>query len=62
VRRILRLVRRRIGALWQGLRVLSGDAAWETYVRRCQGHPELDRKQFYLERMQHKYRRPCRCC
>ena len=52
----------RLLELWHGLRVLSGDAAWEEYVARCDGRPELDRKTFYLHRMQHKYRRPCRCC
>ena len=62
VRRLLHNVRLRIAVIWKGLRALSGDAAWEVYVERCVGRPQLSREAFYLDRVQHKYHRPCRCC
>jgi len=48
---------------------MSGDAAYDVYLRhwrRCgaagQTQGLLTRKEFYLERIQQRYRTPSRCC
>jgi uncharacterized short protein YbdD (DUF466 family) len=48
---------------------MSGDAAYDVYVQHCQrsGGPKesqkvLTREEFYLERIQQRYRTPNRCC
>ena len=55
--------------LWWGFRQMSGDAAYDVYVQHCQrsGGPKesqkvLTREEFYLERIQQRYRTPNRCC
>jgi uncharacterized short protein YbdD (DUF466 family) len=55
--------------LWWGYRQMSGDAAYDLYVqhwrRRCPAEePQvlLTRQEFYLERIQQRYRTPSRCC
>lgn len=48
---------------------MSGDAAYDVYLRhwrRCGAAEKtqrlLTRKEFYLERIQQRYRTPSRCC
>ncbi|MGA8103678.1 MAG: YbdD/YjiX family protein [Candidatus Acidiferrales bacterium] len=55
--------------LWWGFRQMSGDAAYDVYLRhwrRCGAAEKtqrlLTRKEFYLERIQQRYRTPSRCC
>ena len=55
--------------LWWGFRQMSGDAAYDVYLQHCRrcGPGEetqrlLTRKEFYLERIQKRYRTPSRCC
>jgi uncharacterized short protein YbdD (DUF466 family) len=56
----------RMHALWQALRALVGDDAYEKYCEhrgRC--HPEaalLDRRAFYLARLEQKWSGVTRCC
>jgi uncharacterized short protein YbdD (DUF466 family) len=53
-------------ALWQFLRALTGDDAYERYVlhgSRVAGHESpLSASEFYLRRLEHKYSGPSRCC
>lgn len=46
---------------WRALRVLTGDAAYDTYLARA-GESPLSREAFYLDRLQRRYRGPSRCC
>ncbi len=57
--------------LWRWLREISGDAAYETYVRsherRClnaasQAQGVLTREQFYLDALRRRYSGVSRCC
>jgi len=49
--------------LWQLVRTVSGDAAYEHYVAtRNDAEPLLSPGEFYHRRMERKYSRPCRCC
>jgi uncharacterized short protein YbdD (DUF466 family) len=55
--------------LWWGFRQMSGDAAYDVYLRHwrsCGATEEtprlLTRGEFYLERIQQRYRTPSRCC
>jgi uncharacterized short protein YbdD (DUF466 family) len=57
-----RLVRRALAAGWRALRLWSGDAAYDVYVRRSGGAPRLSREAFYLETIRRRYERPNRCC
>lgn len=62
----LHLARARIGALWQYLRRVSGDDAYERYVahlRAC--HPDatpLSAGEYFRRRHEEKWSRPSRCC
>jgi uncharacterized short protein YbdD (DUF466 family) len=53
-------------ALWQGLRAVSGDDAYERYlVHLAQAHPgavPLSRRAFYLEEERRKWSGINRCC
>ncbi len=53
-------------ALWQALRTLSGDDAYERYLaHHAQAHPgvaPLSRRSFYLEEQQRKWSGINRCC
>ncbi len=55
-----------IHSLFDSLREVTGDAAYEKYLHHCrQHHPEimpLDRKAFYDQRMQQKWSGISRCC
>jgi hypothetical protein len=48
--------------LWRRLREWSGDAAYETYLARAGDGKPLDRRAFYLDSLDRRYRRPNRCC
>lgn len=51
---------------WRLLRALSGDDAWEHYLRHCrQAHPDRplpDRRTFEAERLERKWSGISRCC
>jgi hypothetical protein len=52
-----------LGLLWWWLREVSADAAYENYLRRASGTPEvLSAEQFFLSRLKRKYSRVSRCC
>jgi len=54
-----------VGKLWQAIREWSGDAAYETYVRRAgrqHAGQVLSREEFYVEQLKRKYSRVSRCC
>jgi uncharacterized short protein YbdD (DUF466 family) len=52
--------------LWQLLRALSGDDAYERYcvhhAHRHRGQPRLSRRAFYLAEQQRKWSGVSRCC
>ena len=49
--------------LWSFIRELSGDSAYETYLRRASGAaPPLTRAAFFRDRLARQYERPDRCC
>lgn len=53
-----------IRALWSWLRAVSGDSAYESYVRRARpkGAALLSREAFYLETLRRRYSTIDRCC
>jgi uncharacterized short protein YbdD (DUF466 family) len=59
---------RRLKRLWQGLRTLSGEDAYERYLAHWRDHhgaadgPPLDRKTFYKRRLDRKWSGVNRCC
>ncbi len=60
--RAWRHLKRAARAAWRAVRTWSGDAAYEDYLARAgEGRP-LDRKRFYLESLERRYRTPNRCC
>lgn len=48
-------------ALWRWLRAVSGDSAYEAYLRRA-GPVPLSREAFYLEALHRRYSSINRCC
>jgi len=48
--------------LWSWLRQVSGDAAYENYLRRAAAAAPLTRTQFYLDSVRRQYSTPSRCC
>jgi uncharacterized short protein YbdD (DUF466 family) len=52
--------------LWLGIREWCGDSAYERYVQAQTTKPEKSRlltpAEFYVERVNHRYSRPNRCC
>lgn len=62
------LVRRALRRTWWYLRQLSGDAAYENYLRSrrgpeaAAGAPPAAPAEFYLESLARRYSRPNRCC
>jgi len=52
------------GAVWQWLRGAAGEHAYPSYLHHAQKHGDqpLTAKEFYLENIQRKYKRPNRCC
>lgn len=66
---LLTKTKRTLVSLWEGLRELTGDNAYEKYVERLQakepGCPLLTREEFYQQRMEKKFNdkdNPSRCC
>lgn len=53
-----------IKRLWWFVRRLSGDDAYEEYLRShaCDSHPPLTRREFYLREQESKWSRIQRCC
>ncbi|MET0984738.1 MAG: CstA-like transporter-associated (seleno)protein [Steroidobacteraceae bacterium] len=58
-------MRSRIATFWRALRQLTGDDAYDRYLRahssRC-GRPLLSRRDFYAQREQSKWSSIQRCC
>ena len=57
----------RLKPLWQIIRTLSGDDAYERYLAHWRDHHDgegapLDRKTFYKQRQERKWNRINRCC
>ena len=50
--------------LWSWVRQVSGDSAYETYLRAAAGTlgKPLTRSQFYLDSVRRQYSTPSRCC
>ena len=59
-------IRWALRAFWRGLREWCGDAAYELYLdsrtTRESAQPRLTPAEFYVERVNHRYSRPNRCC
>lgn len=52
-----------LALLWWWLRQVSGDAAYENYLRRASDTPDvLSAEQFFLGQLKRKYSRANRCC
>ena len=50
-----------LGAFWSWLRAVSGDSAYEAYLRKA-GPVPLSREAFYLEALHRRYSTISRCC
>ncbi len=59
---VWRELKRALRAAWRAVRVWSGDAAYEADLARAREEPRLDRKSFYLQSLERRYRTPSRCC
>jgi len=61
-------VRQKLLVVWQGIRELTGDDAYERYSERQKQKDVCDlltREEFYRQRMEHKFDNksgPARCC
>lgn len=58
-------MKQRLLALWRGLRQLSGDDAYERYLREfvpCMHRHRLTRREFYTLREERKWSGIQRCC
>ena len=55
---------RRLAACWAWLRAVTGDSAYDSYVRhaRSQGDAPPTREAFYLETLRRRYSTISRCC
>ena len=62
MRAVWRRVKGAASGAWRFLRAWSGDAAYEAYLARAGEGPRLDRKSFYLEGLERRYRTTSRCC
>ena len=61
----LKLETSNLKSIWMWVRQLSGDAAYENYLRSCavRGGPHiLSREEFYLDALRRKYTGVSRCC
>ena len=49
---------------WQYLREVCGENDYARYRARAlsRGERAITERAFYLEKLRHKYSRPCRCC
>jgi uncharacterized short protein YbdD (DUF466 family) len=50
--------------LWWWFRQVSGDAAYDNYVRSCRGAatPVMSREEFFLDSLRRRYSTISRCC
>jgi hypothetical protein len=46
---------------WGFVRAVSGDAAYDSYLRRVSG-PAMSRQAYYLDTLERKYESVSRCC
>ena len=55
---------RLLNRLWSFVRAVTGDSAYETYVRSLaqKNTPPLSREAFYLDSLETRYSSPNRCC
>jgi uncharacterized short protein YbdD (DUF466 family) len=76
--RAIAIVRRAAQSIWTALRHITGDAAYDTYLRYCEtrpsggaaeaagsartGNPIMTREQFYTDSLRRKYSGISRCC
>lgn len=60
------MIARRLQTIWQLLRTLADDDAYDRYCRhhalQHQGEPMLDRRAFYIEQQRQKWCGVQRCC
>lgn len=60
------MLRSKLRVIWQGFRQMTGDDAFERYLRHhAAAHPEeppLDRKAFFKQHETRKWEQPRRCC
>jgi hypothetical protein len=66
---LARTARRALAQTWWWLRQVTGDAAYENYLRSMgpakaasDGVAHLDERSFYLDQLQRRYSRLNRCC
>ena len=66
---VLQKTKKTVALLWEGIREVTGDNAYEKYVERMQaknpGCPVPTREEFYKQRVEHKFNdkdNPSRCC
>ena len=61
---VIRAAQSGFAAAWQWLRGASGEHVFECYLEHARKEPgtPLTAKQFYLDHLQRKYKRPNRCC
>ena len=66
---LLTKTKKGLASLWEGIRELTGDNAYEKYVERLQAKepdcPVPTREEFYKPRMEKKFNdkdNPSRCC
>jgi len=59
---VIKRTRSAMRRLWSWLRQVSGDAAYETYLRHAAAGAPLTRAQFYLDAVRRQYSTPSRCC
>ena len=66
---LLAKTKKTLASLWEGIREVTGDNAYERYVERLQakdpGCPVPAREEFYKQRMDRKFNdpdNPSRCC
>jgi uncharacterized short protein YbdD (DUF466 family) len=48
--------------LWSFLREVTGDSAYETFLRRTSSGPPPTRQEFFREWLARRYKGPNRCC
>ena len=66
---VLQKTKKKLATLWEGIREVTGDNAYELYVARQRkkdpGCPVPTREEFYTQRVEHKFNdkdNPSRCC
>jgi uncharacterized short protein YbdD (DUF466 family) len=69
MREATRRTRKALAALWWWLRQMSGDAAYENYLRAARANSgaasamqPLSREEFYLDALRRRYSGVSRCC